>query len=171
MATAAGWALGWTIGGNAGETLGGPVSAGVSGSSTAIIQWLVLRRRISHVGWWPWAGIGGWLFSVATGEIVATVTGGAAPATVAAPIGATLVALLQWLILRRLPSRTAWWIAANVLGFGLGGALVYAAATAVRGPALLAVGGFETLFGAMLGATLGAVTGFALVGLLQGKVE
>ena len=96
MATAAGWALGWTIGGNAGETLGGPVSGGVGGSCTAIIQWLVLRRsRLSHVGWWPWAGIGGWLLSVATGEIVATITGGAVPDTVAAPIGAILVALLQ----------------------------------------------------------------------------
>ena len=127
-------ALGWLLGG---VLLPDPALV-MAGLVIGLLQWVVLRQRLPHPGWWilasavGWAG--GWTVVITLappgfGILTATVLGAA--------MGTT-----QWLFLRGHFHRAGWWIVISALGWTAGLALL-------TGPLLV-------------GAVAGAVTGITL---------
>ncbi len=170
LAGAAGFAVGGLAESAAG-TSGGLMVVGyiTLGSTTAgLLQWLVLRQRVSEVRWWVAACIGGGLAAGLVGVAVGVLAGlgagvvlglraalevGADTGGVAAAVSfGTVVGVLQWLVLQRDLPRSYWWVLASTAGWIVGG---------------LAAGVTEGVAGwAVLGAVYGSITGFVLVGLL-----
>jgi hypothetical protein len=140
------------------------------GSGVGLVQWLVLRRRISRAGWWVLASTAGFAVAVAGGSGAAVVAfgydmggvmSGFMPVlgwTVVAALGGAVTGTLQRLVLRGQVSRAGWWVLASTVGWGLSMAVM------ARGFGVMGVGG---LFWPLAGAGLGAVTGGALVWLLR----
>lgn len=95
---------------------------------TGVFQYGLLRRYLPRMGWWVLATVGGWLlgFILIFGWPRAVAYFGLAevmnhfwaidPAFVVLGLS---VGVGQWLLLRRRLPRAGWWIAANVLGWGL----------------------------------------------------
>jgi len=92
-----------------------------------LMQWLVLRRRLRHAGWWVLASIAGWTASDALAWrmfwLIRDTLGVAANYEFLAflqrlSIGTSL-GLLQWLLLRRQFSPSGWWVMANVVGLAV----------------------------------------------------
>ncbi|MGB3714514.1 MAG: hypothetical protein WA996_08810 [Candidatus Promineifilaceae bacterium] len=136
------------------------------GIGVGVLQWLVLRRRVSGAGWWVLAsaagGYGIWQleftgYSDSLEMSYVSLLGW----TGVVALGGAVTGTLQWLVLRGQVSRAGWWVLASTVGWGLG---VTAAIAFTR-----FVGDD---FGAMvgMGAVLGAVTGGALVWLLRQPV-
>ncbi len=147
-----------------GERLGQSFGGIVFGIGVGVLQWLVLRRRISRAGWWVLTSAAGgygivqamFLFegyagSLSFGELL-SITGVAA-------LGGAVTGTLQWLVLRGQVSRAGWWVLASTVGWGLM-SMIAALGTSWPGPMWLIVAG----------AVLGAVTGGALVWLLRQPV-
>jgi hypothetical protein len=97
----------------------------VLGLLAGFLQYLLLRRHLPRMGWWIAATtlglllglVGGRLLfstlystfdSMWSGILLTGVTGGS-------------MGLVQWLVLRRRVRHAAWWILANVLGWGIVG--------------------------------------------------
>ena len=107
----------------------GAIFGTVLGTASGIAQWAVLRRRLSHIGWWIPATLLGWglfwsfnilgLFGHGSGVISKLVEGG----LIHGPIFGVVVGGLQWLVLRRRVDRAGWWVAVNVGGWALSAAL------------------------------------------------
>ena len=137
------------------------------GAMTGVLQWLVLRGRVSRVGWWVLASTAG--LAVARGGAAAVASGnsevlGSFEIAVMA-LGGAMTGILQWLVLRRQVSRAGWWVLASTVGWGLGMTMEGA------GLVLLYVWGTPAyLLWVGSGAVLGAVTGGALVWLLRQPV-
>jgi hypothetical protein len=139
------------------------------GSVVSLLQWLVLRRRVSRAVWWVLASTAGFAVAGGGGCGAAVVAFGYSEVlkglgslavlgwTVVVALGGAVTGILQWLVLRRHVSRAGWWVLASTVGCGLGMAVMGA----------FAVGGFVLAVG---GAVLGAVTGGALVWLLRQPV-
>lgn len=104
-------------------------------AGVAIIQWLILRRRVSRIGWWAPAIIAGF--------VLASILLYALPITrkhlitpdlgitdilgwiMFLALGGTLAGVLQWLFLRRHVSRAGWWVLANAVGWSLAGMVLW----------------------------------------------
>ena len=179
--------VGWAVGGYVGVALGGGLSRGIivagyvgvalGGIATAVLQWLVLRQRVSRAGWWVVTGIAGGavvgVLVVGVGWVVGV--GGSAVGgpdwganwgpdwsanpgkdvgwVAGAGLYGAVVGGLQWLVLRRRVARAGWWVLASTVGWVVGG---------------LVSGITDTAAGwAVLGAVYGAITGAALVWLLR----
>jgi hypothetical protein len=164
-----GFGLGLTIGGFDNEfgvlrTILGEFMFGAAiGFGVGILQWLVLRRRVSGVGWWVLAstaglaGARGGAAALASGN--SEVLGSYAWLVAAMALGGAVTGILQWLVLRGKVSRAGWWVLASTVGWALGFAVMDAGAELV---------GVDCILGALLpGPVLGAVTGGALVWLLR----
>jgi hypothetical protein len=84
------------------------------------VQYGILRRTLPRMGWWAPATVCGWLLGALLTVIADRLQG-------RDPIDIKLAFLLlglsigfaQWLLLRRRLSAAGWWIAANLLGWGL----------------------------------------------------
>ena len=154
--------------------------AGV-GVFVAVLQALVLRRRLTQPAWWILAsGIGGVLGPLAGVYVNATVYAaygvhGVYVTTVfLTALGAgILIGALQWLVTRRQVARAAWWVPVSGLGM-VAGTSVGRLATGVVLSIISDIVGEEinlTVFDiatGFVGATiLAAITGYALVRLLQ----
>jgi hypothetical protein len=137
----------------------------VPGIGVGILQWLVLRRRVSGAGWWVLAsaaagygilaGFIGYSESLSFGTLL-SLTGVVA-------LGGAAVGTLQWLVLRGKVSRAGWWVLASTVGWGLSVTMARAIPWSNdETDVLLAL--------AVTGAVLGAVTGGALVWLLRQPV-
>lgn len=174
--------LWWTLAGAAGFAIGGLVEAAmvqpsglmlvvyiiVGGSATGLLQWLVLRQRVSGAGLWVAAFVGGGVAAGAIGVAVGVIAGLGAGVvdglSAAREIGAdaggvafafsfgTVVGVLQWLVIQREVPRSYWWVLASSVGWILGGFM---------GGAAEGVAGW-----AVLGGVYGAVTGCVLLVLL-----
>lgn len=131
-----GWALGWVVGEVVARVSADAIWAaylfrGVHsvGVGTAVLQALVLRRRLAQAATWVLAtGVAAVVAELIgtlatgtvynrTGEIDATFIGSIALVVVA---GGLLVGFAQWLILRRLVERAGWWIPVSGLGLIVG---------------------------------------------------
>jgi hypothetical protein len=137
------------------------------GIGVGILQWLVLRRRVSGAGWWILAstaggygiiqaGFEGFSQSLESYGLLLSFTGVVA-------LGGAVTGILQWLVLRGKVSRAGWWVLASTVGWVLG-------VTVARA---FPWGGDDSDFiGALVvtGAVLGVVTGGALVWLLRQPV-
>ena len=145
---------------------GGPVGPGlfgiVFGIVVGVLQWLVLRRRVSGAGWWVLASA-----AAGYGIIQSGVLGPPASLSFGALLfmtgGGAVTGTLQWLVLRGQVSRAGWWVLASTVGWGLVGA--------VLGAFPWGVGDTDAHVALVVtAAVLGAVTGGALVWLLRQPV-
>jgi hypothetical protein len=117
------------------------------GIAIGILQWIVLRSLVRRAWWWILVTILGWI--VGWGVIVLTL-----PPQAGILSGGILglgVGVFQWLTLRQWFFRSWWWILTSTLGWALG------------------LTGF--LGESLVGAVVGAVTGFALELLLRNQRE
>jgi hypothetical protein len=135
----------------------------VPGIGVGVLQWLVLRRRVSGAGWWVLAsaaagygilaGFIGYSESLSFGALL-RFTGVVA-------LGGAVTGILQWLVLRGKVSRAGWWVLASTVGWALGMTVTRAIPWGVDDVILPLV---------VTGAVLGVVTGGALVWLLRQPV-
>jgi len=133
------------------------------GAVVGVLQWLVLRRRVSKAGWWILASTAGLAVAFAVVYLaVAYGSPGDLDDVAAMALGGAVMGTLQWLVLRRQVSRAGWWVLASTVGWGLCGAV---AAAGDDAEGMIA---FVSLVGG--GVVLGAVTGAALVWLLRQPV-
>ena len=182
LASTVGWAVGGGLSGSLGSIQVGYVGGMTVGATGAgVLQWLVLRQRIARAGWWVLATM---LSSAVVGGLIVAmgfVGGKAWGATWSADPGrvvgglagmglfGTVLAALQWLVLRRQVARAGWWVLAGGVGWVAGAPL-----GAVLGGGLSGVLGWSgsgasdwALTWAGVGAVYGAITGRVLVWLLH----
>ena len=138
----------------------------VLGIAVGVLQWLVLRRRVSRAGWWVLASAAGGYGIILAGfeGLSESLSFGALLSyTGVVALGGAVTGTLQWLVLRGQVSRAGWWVLASTVGWGLVGA--------VLGAFPWGVGDTDALVALVVtGAVLGAVTGGALVWLLRQPV-
>ena len=141
----------------------------VTGIGVGVLQWLVLRRRVTGAGWWVLTSAAGCfaiLLAGAAGYPESLRDFGShlswTDVVVVAALGGAVTGTLQWLVLRGQVSRTGWWVLASTVGWGLGMTAARAYSGVVGEPDS---GG---LF--VAGAVLGAVTGGPLGWLLRQPV-
>lgn len=106
------------------------------GAALGLLQWLILRRQLSSVGWWPLAAVLGsmgiWLWSLIPyiGPPAPSYFGEAILALIYGSMYGLTYSAAQWFVLRKAGLRSRGWPFANaiawavssVLGvFGLGG--------------------------------------------------
>ena len=136
------------------------------GIGVGILQWLVLRRRVSGVGWWVLASAAaGYGITQASFILIeeSLSFGLLLSSTGVAALGGAVTGILQWLVLRGKVSRAGWWVLASTVGWGLSMAVTIAMPSGVTDD-------IEFTGPAVTGAVLGAVTGAALVWLLRQPV-
>jgi len=137
----------------------------VPGLGVGVLQWLVLRRRVSRAGWWVLAsaaagygilaGFIGYSESLSFGTLL-RFTGVVA-------LGGAVTGILQWLVLRSQVSQAGWWVLASTVGWGL--------SVTVARAIPWGMDEMDALWALVVtGAVLGAVTGGALVWLLRRPV-
>ena len=90
------------------------------GLLTGFLQYLLLRRYLPRMGWWVFATAGGWLVGLllAFGLLKKWKSSFADIDVVFVLLGLS-IGVGQWLLLRRRLSHAAWWIGANLVGWGL----------------------------------------------------
>lgn len=145
-----------------------PVRLAIAGAALGLAQWLILRRRIEHVGRWPHATAVGSVLGAPFLIVIAlafqlpkphklTQTESLAFAALNGSATGICIALSQLSVLSRRMARTQIWLAAGLVGYGLGAVSTMALSVYVFLP-------FE-LNAAVTGGVLGAVTGLALLHL------
>jgi hypothetical protein len=148
-----------------GEWVGASVFGIVLGIAVGILQWIVLRRRVSGAGLWVFAPVAGGvgifyaaaLFGFSTSyESLAALFGWIAIVALAGLV----TGILQWAVLKRRVSRAGWWVPVSTAGWVL----------SVMGVRALpwGVDDLDALWGMVTtGLVLGVVTGGVLVWLLR----
>lgn len=140
----------------------GAVFVAALAAGVGILQWLVLRRRLSRAGWWVLASIVGLAGGGVVGPTAVALAVGD-PTTWGVVgflvVGWAMAGLMQWFVLRRQVSRAGWWVLASIVGWAVSGA--------VWGLGAQHGMGLEALVVFLAGGAGGAVTGLALVWLLR----
>ena len=100
----------------------------ITGILTGSLQYGLLRRYLSRMGWWVLATTGGWLLGLlltyglrqaaANFWTVDVIYGPGSQEVVFFLMGLS-IGLGQWLLLRRRLPWAGWWIVANIAGWGL----------------------------------------------------
>jgi len=129
----------------------------VLGIVVGVLQWLVLRRRVSGAGWWVLASAAagyGTLRFLDAGPLESLSFGALLSFTGVVALGGAVTGTLQWLVLRGQVSRAGWWVLASTVGWAL--SVTVAKQFPPDGQDLV-----------VIGAILGALTGGALVWLLR----
>jgi len=96
------------------------------GLSSAVMQWIALRRLISI--WWIAATFAAWgiFWTANLAGLLGTGSGVLGKILEGLGHGAVfggLLGLFQWLVLRNQTPNASWWIIANIVGWSLGAAL------------------------------------------------
>ena len=137
------------------------------GIGVGVLQWLVLRRRVSGAGWWVLASAAAGYGTLQAGPMPFSTSlqsfGLLLSWTRVVALSGAVTGTLQWLVLRGQVSRAGWWVLASTVGWGLGVTVARAFPWGVD---------TSDAIGALVvtGAVLGAVTGEALVWLLRQPV-
>ena len=169
MANLAGWAvLGWVT---AGFTTGGwaetlslsPLVLFLSWVVPGVLQWLVLRRKVSRAGWWVLATTVGYFVGWNGAIVLVGVVGWLGSNYVSGIVGETvgwillwgsygaIIGVPQWLVLRRQVARAGWWVLVSTVAW-VGGSLAIGIAS-----------------WALFGTVYGVITGIALAWLLRNR--
>ena len=146
-----------------------PVRQAIAGAALGLAQWLILRRRIEHVGRWPVATTVGAVLSAPLLIVIALAfqlpephklaqTESLAFAALTGSATGICIALGQLSVLGRRLAGTQVWLAAGVVGYALGAVSTMALSVYAFLP-------FE-LAAAVTGGILGAVTGLVLLHLI-----
>lgn len=92
------------------------------GLVTGALQYALLGQRLSRMGWWVLATVGGWLL----GMLLVALPGwlGWTDAflknlDLILVVMGLAIGAVQWLLLRRRLPRAGWWVAASLAGWGL----------------------------------------------------
>jgi hypothetical protein len=95
----------------------------IAGLVTGVMQYGLLRRYLSRMGWWVLGTIGGWLLGVLLIAIPIWLnwTDGSINLDLAFILMGLAIGAGQWLLLRHRLPWASWWIGANVVGWGLSG--------------------------------------------------
>lgn len=182
------WVLASTVGMFVGFILGFLVTAGIPevlgkwfgfsvfgivlGLAVGVLQWSILRRRVSLTGWWVLATAVGGLGIFQAGLIFGfSAFIGPYKSLVAflgwigiASLGGLVTGALQWLVLRGKVSRSGWWVLASTVGWALSATVTRAIPWGVDDK--------DAMFGMVVaGVVWGMVTGGALVWLLRKHVS
>ncbi len=97
------------------------------GLVTGFLQYLLLRRHLPRIGWWIAATTLGWSLGLIGGRVLyRTLYGTLDVSAIWFEILMTALAggamgLAQWLVLHQRVRHAAWWILANILGWGVVG--------------------------------------------------
>jgi len=89
---------------------------------TGALQYGLLRNYLPRMGWWVFATVAGWLLGVLLIALPGWLSWTDTPLNDLDLIFLVMglaIGITQWLLLRRRLARAGWWIAANVLGWGL----------------------------------------------------
>ena len=164
-ATVVGWAVGFT----ACEALKSIVSTLfvdgiVIGTSIGLAQWLVLRRRLSPIGWWVPLSIIGFGLGKAVSEALAPATPAVLGYMLSGAVIGLSVGLAQWLLLRRRVPSAGWWVPATILAWLIGWTLIALAEYLADLPTLAVY-----LVGAIGAAAAGIITAAALTWLFRSR--
>jgi hypothetical protein len=112
----------------------------VIGLLTGFLQYLLLRRYLSHMTWWIAATLLGWLTPFVVGSLVINLLG-MNNSTVSIMTGllmiGAVIAVSQWWVLRRQVRYAYWWIPAYGIGWGLAG--LFSLVTSEPFPILLVI--------------------------------
>jgi hypothetical protein len=139
-----------------------------AGFLVGIFQWLVLRNYLTHCADWILNGGAGWAVGYALGLMVIQFFSGSIwGAVVGYILFGTIVALIQWPVLRREIRNALPWVAASIAGWGLGAVLSQFVLALLSGgeplPQVVSTG----VIALITGLTAGAITGAVLVWLVR----
>jgi hypothetical protein len=145
-----------------------PVALAISGSALGAGQWLILRRYLSNVGWWPIACTAGALvaapFSVGIAwhyHHLLTPNEALVYAVLTGCVTGFCLAFAQLRILRVSVRASTLWLVAGIVGYGLGAVLAMTTSIFQFLP-------YE-LTNVVLGGVAGSTTGAALVRVIASK--
>ena len=137
------WVIAWALISQVEKAVGGTIQVGghtritedfllsyiffpVLGLLTGFLQYLFLRRYLPRMGWWIAATVLGWLLPCVVFRLFYDISSSALDVssvwfvTLAIALTGGFIGLPQWLVLRQRVRHAAWWILANVLGWGVG---------------------------------------------------
>ena len=150
----------------------------LTGPILGICQWLVLRRYLGKVRWWPIATTFGWLLAmqirIGAGDLLDPIinflyaVGGLWEVfwlnVVKTPVTLAVLAVVQWLVLRPRGPHVGLWVFASVVGGVFNGAI--GATMCAKVCSLLAVGVGLGISQGLGWLAYGVVTGVVLIGCL-----
>jgi hypothetical protein len=159
------------------------------GVVVGIAQWMVLRRPLPRLNWRPWVtataigALAAWTLGMMPSTLMSLDSESAttpSPAmsdltvySLAAALGivaGAILALPQWLVLRRFVNHAAWWMAANAAAWAAGMPIVFiGAGSAPEGAAGVEVAAIVAATIACAGAVVGAIHGPVLLWLLESR--
>ena len=97
------------------------------GLVTGFLQYLLLRRHLSRIGWWIAVTTLGWSLGLIGGRVLYRTLYGTLDVsaiwfeTLMTALAGGAMGLAQWLVLHQRVRHAAWWILANVLSWGVVG--------------------------------------------------
>ena len=174
--------LWWVLAGLVSYTVGFPVGLAlgksllwgwvVGGAIAALLQWALLRHRLSRAGWWMAVSVVGLIIgtglSLVVSQYVLQLSGlTAAFASAGASVGLGL-GLAQWSMLRLQLHQAGWWVLASTAGYAL------SLLAAINNPVAIPVRSaliFGPEFGGVVGLISGSVTGATMLWLLRRPVD
>jgi hypothetical protein len=92
------------------------------GLLTGVLQFMLLRRYLPRVGWWVPATLGGWLLGVLLVALSGWLGWTDSPSgnfNLMLILMGFSIGISQWLVMQRRLPRAGWWLAANLIGWGL----------------------------------------------------
>jgi hypothetical protein len=136
------WVIAWALISQVEKVVGGTIQVGgqtritedllssyvffpALGLVVGCLQYLLLRRHLPRMGWWIVATMVGWLLPFAVLRLGFATLSAALDANSMWSVAGVIVliggciGLAQWLVLRQRVRHAAWWVPANVLGWGM----------------------------------------------------
>lgn len=134
----------------------------VIGFFVGLTQWLVLRGRLNHTGWWILLSTIGFGVGKAMGASIADAVPGAVGLALDGAVIGGLLGILQWLVLRRQVAVAGRWVAASALAWAGGWSIISIIGEGASGPT-----GMAYLVGAVGASAAGVITAASVVWLLR----